>query len=458
MNTNQQNSSQSFQDFKTRIGHYSTLTEALAAAMLKGNLVWRIYDETREPYDLVEIYDFAKKYDQEHPITGTQFYWVSREGAIGISMGLEYRVKWMFIPMEPGLERDDLIEKMGERLVDVEGVKEALGTETETTTIVPPPILPSEPAMSPQPEPGPEPQLQPELQPVVGTPVPAQPMPQPAPMPEPQPQPARQPEPQPVVGTPVPAQPMPQPAPMPEPQPQPARQPEPQPVQGIAVQQPQPAPQPAAQSGGKSKLPLILGGVVAALLIVGGGYYAFSHFAGSQETPAQQEEATATTAPSEPATAEPATPATPAAADAKALTTAALDELKSAATARQGIDKLNQAIAKGGKESVEALYTLAQLYGRVYKEKDVLAHVENLLPKDTKKAHELNEKAVALDPAYYPSLYELGCDYMAGDARGAVDRDIDKAKQYFTQGAKYAQQASDIQFSERFEIRLSSLE
>ena len=446
MNTNQQNSSQSFQDFKTRIGHYSTLTEALAAAMLKGNLVWRIYDETREPYDLVEIYDFAKKYDQEHPITGTQFYWVSREGAIGISMGLEYRVKWMFIPMEPGLERDDLIEKMGERLVDVEGVKEALGTETETATIVPPPILPSEPAMPPQPEPGPEPQLQPE------------PMPQPAPMPEPQPQPARQPEPQPVVGAPVPAQPMPQPAPMPEPQPQPARQPEPQPVQGIAVQQPHPAPQPAAQSGGKSKLPLILGGAVAALLIVGGGYYAFSHFAGSQETPAQQEEATATTAPSEPATAEPATPATPAAADAKALTTAALDELKSAATARQGIDKLNQAIANGGKESVEALYTLAQLYGRVYKEKDVLAHVENLLPKDTKKAHELNEKAVALDPAYYPSLYELGCDYMAGDARGAVDRDIDKAKQYFTQGAKYAQQASDIQFSERFEIRLSSLE
>ena len=449
MNTNQQNSSQSFQDFKTRIGHYSTLTEALAAAMLKGNLVWRIYDETREPYDLVEIYDFAKKYDQEHPITGTQFYWVSREGAIGISMGLEYRVKWMFIPMEPGLERDDLIEKMGERLVDVEGVKEALGTETETTTIVPPPILPSEPAMPPQPEPVPEPQLQPE------------PMPQPAPMPEPQPQPARQPEPQPVVGTPVPAQPLPQPAPMPEPQPQPARQPEPQPVVGTPVPaqpMPQPAPQPAAQSGGKSKLPLILGGAVAALLIVGGGYYAFSHFAGSQETPAQQEEATATTAPSEPATAEPATPATPAAADAKALTTAALDELKSAATARQGIDKLNQAIAKGGKESVEALYTLAQLYGRVYKEKDVLAHVENLLPKDTKKAHELNEKAVALDPAYYPSLYELGCDYMAGDARGAVDRDIDKAKQYFTQGAKYAQQASDIQFSERFEIRLSSLE
>ena len=49
---NQQNASQSFKDYRTRIGHYNTLAEALAAAMLKGNLVWRIYDETREPFDL----------------------------------------------------------------------------------------------------------------------------------------------------------------------------------------------------------------------------------------------------------------------------------------------------------------------------------------------------------------------------------------------------------------------
>ena len=88
----------------------------------------------------------------------------------------------------------------------------------------------------------------------------------------------------------------------------------------------------------------------------------------------------------------------------------------------------------------------------------MLANVENLLPKDTKKAHELNEKAVALDATYYPSLYELGCDYMAGDARGAVDRDIDKAKQYFTSGVEYARQAGDVGFTERFEIRITSLE
>ena len=201
---------------------------------------------------------------------------------------------------------------------------------------------------------------------------------------------------------------------------------------------------------------MIIGGVVAAMLIAGGGYFAYNHFVGSKETPAQQEEVTTTTTESENPTNEPAVQP---ASDAKALTTAAaISDLKSASTAQQGIDKLNQAIAKGGKESVEALYTLAQLYGRVYSDKAVLANVEKLLPKDTKKAHELNEKAVALDNTFYPSLYELGCDYMAGDARGAVDRDIDKAKEYFTQGIKYAQQANDTQLAERFEIRLSSLE
>ena len=233
---------------------------------------------------------------------------------------------------------------------------------------------------------------------------------------------------------------------------QPVQQPIQQPVQ-------QPVQQPAAK-GGKSKLPMMIGGIVAGLLIVGGGYFAYNHFMGNKETPTQQEEVTTTAATEgESQTTEPATqPTAQPAGDAKALTAAAVDDLKSATTAQQGIDKLNQAIDKGGKESVEATYTLAQLYGRVYSDKTVLANVEKLLPKDSKKAHELNEKAVSLDPTYYPSLYELGCDYMAGDARGAVERDIEKAREYFTKGIKYAQQANDTQLAERFEIRLSSLE
>ena len=467
MDNNQQNASQSLKDYRTRIGHYNTLAEALAAAMLKGNLVWRIYDETREPFDLVEIYRFAKKYDQEHPITGTQFYWVSREGAIGISMGLEYRVKWLFIPMEEGLERDDLVVKMGERMAEVEEVKGALNPQP-----VQQPAQQSVPQLQPVQQPAPQPVPRPVQQPLQQpTPKPqpqpvqrpvqqpeAQPQPMPQPVQQPMPRPIQQPAPQPQ---PVP-RPIQQPAPQPQPVPRPVQQPAPQPI-SQPVQQPQPqpvqqpAPQPAAQSGSKSKLPLIIGGVVAALLITGGGYFAYNHFVGSKEAPVQQE-ITTTTTESENQTTEPTVHSSSDASDTKALTTAAINELKSATTAQQGIDKLNQAIAKGDKESVEALYTLAQLYGRVYSDKDVLANVEKLLPKDTKKAHELNEKAVALDNTYYPSLYELGCDYMAGEARGAVDRDIDKAKQYFTQGIKYAQEANDTQLVERFEIRLSSLE
>ena len=289
-------------------------------------------------------------------------------------------------------------------------------------------------------------------------------------------QPVQQPMQQPVQ------QPMQQPVqqPMQQPVQQPAQQPMQQPMRAgqgtnptpapplwerggevAGMQQPvqQPVQQPAAK-GGKSKLPMMIGGIVAGLLIVGGGYFAYNHFMGNKETPTQQEEVTTTTATEgESQTTEPATqPTAQPAGDAKALTAAAVDDLKSATTAQQGIDKLNQAIDKGGKESVEALYTLAQLYGRVYSDKTVLANVEKLLPKDSKKAHELNEKAVSLDPTYYPSLYELGCDYMAGDARGAVARDIDKAREYFTKGVKYAQQANDTQLAERFEIRLSSLE
>ena len=125
MDINQQNESQTFQDYRTRIGHYNSLTDALADAVLRGNLVWRICDETDAPFNLAEIYRFAEKYDKENPITGTEFYRVSREGAIGISMGLEYRVKWLFVPMEPGLERDSIIRDMEDSLLEDSDFAEA---------------------------------------------------------------------------------------------------------------------------------------------------------------------------------------------------------------------------------------------------------------------------------------------------------------------------------------------
>ena len=43
---------------------------------------------------------------------------VSREGAIGISPGLEWLTEWMFLPMEECEERDFLIRRMKEELQD----------------------------------------------------------------------------------------------------------------------------------------------------------------------------------------------------------------------------------------------------------------------------------------------------------------------------------------------------
>ena len=40
----------------------------------------------------------AMDFDKEHPIKDHSFYMVSAEGAIGVSPGMEYLTKWMFIP------------------------------------------------------------------------------------------------------------------------------------------------------------------------------------------------------------------------------------------------------------------------------------------------------------------------------------------------------------------------
>ncbi len=105
-------------------GHYRTLTQALAVAMPKC-IIWR---ETGEgtPISVKELYDFARKQDEESPLSPEQFYMVSREGAIGISPGLEWLTRWMFIPMEPGQEWDFVFRNMQEELQTEAAVEKAI--------------------------------------------------------------------------------------------------------------------------------------------------------------------------------------------------------------------------------------------------------------------------------------------------------------------------------------------
>ena len=82
--------------YELQTGHYLSLMHALAAA-LTHCVVWR-HDGTDDKYDALQMCRFAEEFDREHPIKDRSFYMVSAEGAIGISPGLEYLTKWMFIP------------------------------------------------------------------------------------------------------------------------------------------------------------------------------------------------------------------------------------------------------------------------------------------------------------------------------------------------------------------------
>ena len=105
-------------------GHYHFLMQALAVAMSRC-LVWRLVG-VGTPYTLKDLFDFAKIQDEEHELNDPHFYFVSREGAIGLSPGLEYLTQWLFIPMEPGRERDFFLRDLREKLQEEEAAEMAV--------------------------------------------------------------------------------------------------------------------------------------------------------------------------------------------------------------------------------------------------------------------------------------------------------------------------------------------
>ena len=93
------------------IGHYPYMLQALAVAVRRVP-AWRLAKDGK-PCSLLDVYTFAKSFDEAHPRKEDDpaFFSVSYEGAIGYSeSGLEYAVSWFFLPMEPGKERDALVK------------------------------------------------------------------------------------------------------------------------------------------------------------------------------------------------------------------------------------------------------------------------------------------------------------------------------------------------------------
>lgn len=93
-------------------GHYPYMTQAFVIA---ANRVpaWRLASDGT-PCSSWEVLGFAQRHDEEHPRKegDPSFFFVTLEGAIGFCpTGVEYQVRWIFFPMEPGTERDALVKK-----------------------------------------------------------------------------------------------------------------------------------------------------------------------------------------------------------------------------------------------------------------------------------------------------------------------------------------------------------
>lgn len=133
-------------------------------------------------------------------------------------------------------------------------------------------------------------------------------------------------------------------------------------------------------------------------------------------------------------------------------------KLSSATTAIEGVETLKRVADRKMKSSAEALALLAALNNRSQTlDETMLASTDSLFQKDYKQAHELNKQAVALNSDNYRALYELALDYMAGESRGVVDRNLDKTAEYLVKARKSAQTAGDEKFVNHIDAPLNLL-
>ncbi len=144
----------------------------------------------------------------------------------------------------------------------------------------------------------------------------------------------------------------------------------------------------------------------------------------------------------------------------------AVNDLKHAATAANGLDALTKLEQKG---NPDATFLLSRLYFESKREGDFcpdsirkMKKVLNLQT-DNKKAHELLKKAVERDPSNYQAHYELACDYFYVGLR--IDstvvkkkRDAESAETEFEIARKYAEKAHDTLYLKMIDEKLARVE
>ena len=126
--------------------------------------------------------------------------------------------------------------------------------------------------------------------------------------------------------------------------------------------------------------------------------------------------------------------------------------LRNEATTQEGLSLLSELSDEG---DADATYLLSRL---LFKSKsandfcpDSIREMQHAgkIAVDNKKAHALLLKTIEQNPEEYHALYELGCDYLGGDARSDItERDIRKADGYYKSALKYAQSKGDSHYVE----------
>lgn len=145
------------------------------------------------------------------------------------------------------------------------------------------------------------------------------------------------------------------------------------------------------------------------------------------------------------------------------LTQEAFSYLQSPTEALKGLDLLDKIISKKYISSSEAAYLKGRLYAESHDSLSLYLKIrENLKGKisvDNQESHKLNLLSVQLDSTSYKALYELGCDYYAGETRTGVadSRDISLALSYFEKGLKYAESVGDEEFVNKCSKRIEEL-
>lgn len=126
-------------------------------------------------------------------------------------------------------------------------------------------------------------------------------------------------------------------------------------------------------------------------------------------------------------------------------------QLKDPAQAKDGLTLAEKLSDEG---DARATYLLSRLYfqslsSRDYQPDSIMAMKKNLAtPVDNRKAHELLLKTAGQDPQNYFALYELGCDFVGGEARTeAVERNVAKGDEYLQKALRLANEKADDHYA-----------